>query len=133
MDGGRKKTYPSKRDWWLAGIIWIALAAMLVGLVGMMTTPDPLLVRLGGAALTLAGIAFTLWIYYSTRYTLTDTELIVRTGPLRWRVALDSIDEVSPSRNPISSPAFSLDRRLSRAVLPSQRATRASTARLLGR
>ncbi|NNL86521.1 MAG: PH domain-containing protein [Myxococcales bacterium] len=51
-----------------------------------------------------------LWVVYGTSYTLEKTELLVRCGPLRYRVPLADIDSVTPSRNPASSPAGSLDR-----------------------
>lgn len=105
-----KKVYPSKRDGWLVAVIWLSLVVMVASAIGVMTTPDPPSVRLGVSVLMLALAAFTLWIYGSTHYTLAGAELIIRCGPFRWRVELDSIDEVSPSRNPLSGPAFSLDR-----------------------
>ena len=43
-------------------------------------------------------------------YEITATQLVARSGVLRWRVALDSIEEVRPSRNPASARTWSLDR-----------------------
>lgn len=51
-----------------------------------------------------------MWVLYGTRYTLTEGKLIVQSGPFRWVIELDSITEVFPTRNPLSSPACSLDR-----------------------
>ncbi len=51
-----------------------------------------------------------IWLLAGTRYTLTDSDLRVRCGPFRWRVALAEILSVTPTRNPLSSPAPSLDR-----------------------
>jgi hypothetical protein len=51
-----------------------------------------------------------LWVVYGTSYTLEEKELLIRCGPLRYRVPLAEIDSVTPSRNPLSSPAGSLDR-----------------------
>lgn len=39
-----------------------------------------------------------------------DRELLVRSGPFRWRIAIDGIESIRPSRSPLSSPALSLDR-----------------------
>ena len=36
--------------------------------------------------------------------------MIIRSAGFRWRVPLDSIVEVLPTHNPLSSPACSLDR-----------------------
>ena len=41
---------------------------------------------------------------------LTEHDLLVRSGPFRWRVPLGQIHSVTPTRNPLSSPALSLDR-----------------------
>jgi hypothetical protein len=46
----------------------------------------------------------------STRYTLTESELRIVSGPFRWRIPLQEIRSVTPTRNPLSSPALSLDR-----------------------
>jgi hypothetical protein len=53
---------------------------------------------------------FMLWTFYGTSYTLLADELRIRCGPLRFRVPLGEITSVSPSRNPRSGPACSLDR-----------------------
>ncbi|RZJ55116.1 MAG: hypothetical protein EON49_21085, partial [Acidovorax sp.] len=58
-------------------------------------------------ALTLV---LPLWLLLDTSYTLTAEELLVRSGPLRWRIALGDVREVLPSRSWVSSPALSLDR-----------------------
>lgn len=51
-----------------------------------------------------------LWLLLDTNYALTADELLVRSGPLRWRIALGEVHEVSPSGSWASSPALSLDR-----------------------
>jgi hypothetical protein len=43
-------------------------------------------------------------------YVLTATTLDVRSGPFKWRVAIAEVTDISPTRNPVSSPALSLDR-----------------------
>jgi hypothetical protein len=54
--------------------------------------------------------AFPLWILGSTSYTLTSSHLLVRSGPFRWLIPLDSIQSIMPTRDPLSSPALSIDR-----------------------
>lgn len=58
----------------------------------------------------LLGAGFPLWLLVSTRYTLTDDVLKIRCGPFGWQIALQDIRNVTPTRNPLSSPALSLDR-----------------------
>ncbi|MBI2956490.1 MAG: PH domain-containing protein [Acidobacteria bacterium] len=44
-------------------------------------------------------------------YELAASELLIRSGlVLRWRIPLEAIEEVRETRNPLSSPAWSLDR-----------------------
>ena len=47
-------------------------------------------------AVTLAGVGLPLWI--------------VRSGPVRRRLAIADIVAITPTRNPLSAPALSLDR-----------------------
>jgi hypothetical protein len=51
-----------------------------------------------------------LWILYGTFYVLTGESLLIHCGPFRRRVLVSTIHEIIPSRNPLSSPACSLDR-----------------------
>ena len=101
--------YRSKKDLWLFGLVWAAvLAPLAVGLFNL----------LGGNAevgRTLVGVgvvtaAAVLLTTYPLNYEIASGELVARSGVMRWRVPLDAIQEVSPSRNPASSPAWSLDR-----------------------
>lgn len=43
-------------------------------------------------------------------YTLEDDKLVIRSGVIKWRVPYDQIKRVYPTRSPLSSPAWSLDR-----------------------
>ncbi|MGN6719066.1 MAG: PH domain-containing protein [Candidatus Binatia bacterium] len=49
-------------------------------------------------------------LYATTRYTITPDMLLVRSGPFAWAIPLREITRIEPTRNPASSPAFSLDR-----------------------
>jgi hypothetical protein len=55
-------------------------------------------------------LSLMLWACYHIRYEVTASDLIVRFGPFRSTLPLDTIIEVSPTRNPLSAPAPSLDR-----------------------
>lgn len=98
--------FPSKKDWWLGLIIWSAALLPLLGLIYQGVLYPSLL------ALLLA--LFLAWIWFGTSYTITDTHLLVRCGPLRKRIPLESIRSISPSRDPLASPALSMDRLLIR-------------------
>lgn len=107
--------FVSKRDLWLAALIWLGVLVTLGAVGSAMARSEltPLAIVAGGlAALALA--AFMLGTFYGTGYTLHARELAIRAGPFRWRVRLEDVVEVRPSRNPLSAPASSLDRLLLR-------------------
>jgi len=107
---GGSVVYPSKRDAWLMWLLWASVIGMGAAAIAVWVDPAPLGFRIGISAL-LAGTAFVvMWLVYSTNYSFEGDNLVVRAGPIRWRVKLDSIEEVVPTRNPLSSPALSLDR-----------------------
>ena len=102
--------YTSKRDTWIVVLLWIGVGGLVVAAASLWATSESIGFRLGVTILLLATAAFALWVLYGTYYTLTDNELLIRSGPFRWRVEVDAIVEVFPTRNPLSSPACSIDR-----------------------
>ena len=105
-----KRVYESKRDGWIVVLLWAAVTVMLIGAGNRWVTPLPFTFRLLISLLFTLVAAFVLWVLYGTRYTLTDKALTVQSGPFRWVIDLEAISEITPTRNPLSSPACSLDR-----------------------
>ncbi len=103
---GKRNVFPSKRDPWLTAVL--LLAALVSASAALPPAPTWLSGLLVATAVVLA------WIWLGTRYTVTSSELIINSGPFRWKVPLASIREVTPSRLALSSPALSLDRLLIR-------------------
>jgi Bacterial PH domain len=102
--------FPSKIDRWIVAlmILPIAISAVVVVSALRANPPLPALVLLVGIdVLVLALITATV---RSTRYEVNDREVIVRSPPFRWRIEIESIESIRPSRSPVSSPALSLDR-----------------------
>ena len=102
--------FPSKVDRWLLALIAVPLAISVGATVSALLAHPPL-----EAVLLIVGIeallfGFISWTFRSTRYLVSDREVIVRSGPFRWRIEIATIESIRPSRNPISSPAMSLDR-----------------------
>ena len=56
------------------------------------------------------GAFLPLWLLTSTRYSLLNGELRIQCGPFRWRIPIAAITGITPTSNPLSSPALSLDR-----------------------
>ncbi len=102
--------FPSKRDGWIVAVTWLSIAAMIAGSVAAFAAPGALAARVGLAVPVLVSTAFLLAVVYRTDYAVTATEIRVRSGPFRWRVPLAAIASIVPTRNPLSSPAVSLDR-----------------------
>lgn len=102
-------TFPSKVDGCLA-LALIGSAVVCTGAVvalGLIKSPFVALVL---SPLLLVSVVLPLWLLRSTSYVLGETTLDVQSGPFKWRVPLNEIQQVSSTRNPLSSPALSLDR-----------------------
>jgi hypothetical protein len=104
----RPVVFRSRIDTWLLVVI---VGSVLLSIGVSMTV---LWVGGGGALvlvpLMLLGAILPAWVLLTTDYTLTRTDLRVRSGPFRWRVPLHEVRSITPTRNPLSSPALSLDR-----------------------
>ncbi len=105
-------TYSSKIDRWLIVVIALSVATSTGAVLAVSLKGGvPAAVLAGIALLVLvAGIGLPLWMLLGTRYEITPERLLVRCGPFRWTVPLREIRAVTPTRNPLSSPALSLDR-----------------------
>jgi fatty acid desaturase len=94
--------------------LWLLVLLIAAALVSGAATLAVLWAGGGGAVavvpLVLVGAALPLWLLVSPHYTLSQSELLIRSGPFRWRVSLRDVRSIRPTRNPLSSPALSLDR-----------------------
>jgi hypothetical protein len=99
-------TFPSKCDWWLKVLLLSVISAQLTAAVCVFIGGRELWV--GGVLLLSAGCIS--WILRSTYYFVDETRLLIRAGPFWFTVRLETIEEIVPTRNPLSSPALSLDR-----------------------
>lgn len=102
--------FQSKIDRWLLMVLWLsgfisfAAAVAIVILVGGLATV------LAAVFTVIVGVGLPYWIVNSTRYQVSANELIISSGPFRWRIERSSITGVEDTTNPLSSPALSLDR-----------------------
>src|ERR1041385_2036183 len=109
VDNGQS-VYPSKRDAWLVAVLWGGVVAVLGSVFMLWSTTEPLTSRVVMTVLFGAVAVLILWITYGTHYIFTTHELLIRSGPFRWRIALREIIEVFPTSDSTSGPACSLDR-----------------------
>ena len=102
--------FPSKIDSWLLMLIAMTVLVSLGAAVATLAQSVDASSLLAAAIAILLGALFPLWLFASTDYRVSDGECLVRSGPFRWRIPLDDIEAVRATRNPLSSPALSLDR-----------------------
>ena len=104
------KKFKSKVDRWILVLILLAIIGQVVvitaavneaGEPGMITSL--ILVMIGVVALMV-------WLLLGTHYTVDRGTIRIVSGPFRWKVPIDEITSVEATRNPLSSPALSLDR-----------------------
>ncbi len=102
--------FNSKVDGWLIPVVVIAIAGMLTAFVAVVTDDTPLWLKLvvSFTSVLFCGLLFA--VLMSTYYIVADGVLRIVSGPFRWKVAISDIVEITPTRNPLSSPALSLDR-----------------------
>lgn len=98
--------FRSKVDRWLGGVLLLGVVVSAAATVGLLFQGPiaPL------ALLPLAGVVLPLWVLTTTWYGVTETDLVVRSGPFRTTVPLGSIRGVRPTSSVLSAPALSLDR-----------------------
>jgi len=104
------EVFPSKVDRWLVLLLVAAWGLSFASVASAVTSGGPASILYSTVALQILVFGFVVWIFTTTRYIVGEGALVVRSGPLRWRITLEEIAEIVPSRNPLSSPALSLDR-----------------------
>lgn len=100
--------YPSKVDTWLVAVVLVALFGT-VGLSGYLFS----LHFWAGVYCLLTALVIGLCIYASCvpcRYTLQEDHLHIQAGLIHDQVPYTTITRATPTRNPLSAPALSLDR-----------------------
>mgnify|MGYP001174820431 CR=1 FL=1 len=104
-----ESVYVSKIDTWLL-ILLVATVAIALVAAGATIVTKSLVAILTGAFIAVLGAGLPVWLLTSTKYTIGSESLFVQSGPFHWKIPLSEISSVEPSRNPLSSPALSLDR-----------------------
>jgi hypothetical protein len=109
-----EQTYTSKVDAWLVALL---IGALLLCVLAGFTTFSAVAATgnwtpfiSGTLPLLIVGAGLPAWMCMSVRYTLNDDTLKVKAGFFSWQVPVAEITAIAPTRNPLSSPALSLDR-----------------------
>jgi len=102
--------YRSKIDWWMRAILFGFIPGISVFIpVYELYMGDWTAVMFGLGFLVLY-LILLLCLIFPMKYIITENALIIRHGLVRHTISLREIREVRPSKNPLSSPALSLDR-----------------------
>ncbi|MEM1404835.1 MAG: PH domain-containing protein [Pseudomonadota bacterium] len=104
--------FESKVDVWLQVLFVMSIAFCGITCFSMLRQPLGTAGWLTIGSTLAVGVAFPIWLYLSTKYTVDDHQCRVSSGPFRWVINLDDIEDIKPTTNVLSSPALSLDRLL---------------------
>jgi len=109
---GTKRTgeFTARADLWLALVLSAVPVVSLWAFARLIRAEATVTAKLLLSLVLIAAAGFSLWCLFGTRYRVTPDALIVRAGPLRWRVPLDSIVEIAPDRNLLASASLSFER-----------------------
>jgi hypothetical protein len=110
--GGKDRVFRSAVDWWLAVLVFGAvISSPLVVVVATIINWPGWVEAIGNMAIGLIAPAIVFTVAWPIDYTFTGDDLVVRAGLfLRWRVPISGIERIEQTRNPLSSPAMSLNR-----------------------
>ena len=103
--------YPSKKDSWIVFVIvasGVALAGIALYHLFVLGAENHVTWLVMGITALYGAVIWTL--AYPVYYEITVSHLLIRSGWLKFQILLSTIDMVRPTRNPLSAPAWSLDR-----------------------
>jgi hypothetical protein len=103
--------YPTKVDRWLTVVMAISALVTVSIPICIILSPGISILQVWGTVLfAICIIGFVAAVSLPTYYEVQSDRLIIRSGLLRWSIQLDEIVSVTPVSNPLSGPAWSLDR-----------------------
>ena len=102
--------FSSKIDGWLIPVLVLSVGGLVAALVAVLIQETPWPIRVLVAAVTAAVTLLLLAVFKSTYYLVRSDDIRIVSGPFRWTIPLADVRDISPTRNPLSSPALSLDR-----------------------
>lgn len=102
--------FSSKIDGWLIPVMVVSVGGLVAALIAVLIEDTPWPIRVLVGALTVIVTLLLFAIFKNTHYTIAGDTLRIVSGPFRRTIPVANIIEITPSRNPLSSPALSLDR-----------------------
>lgn len=104
------KVYKSKKDQWLVWITWFSKIVIVISVIYLLFVEG---ITTYSLIYSISMILFVIFLYFLlnlTYYVIKDSELFVRSFFFKWTIRIDSIKQIFPTSNMLSSPALSLDR-----------------------
>lgn len=100
--------FSSKRDWWMVAL---GIMVTIVCINGTLDSNSPILLKILLAMLVI----LIIWIGIFTNYTITEEHLLIRSGPLTWKIPFSQIIKIQPTDSILNAlfikgPALSADR-----------------------
>ena len=102
-------SFASRVDTWLATVLLGSALWVAVAVAGAWRHASGAMAAILVVVLAV-GTVLPLWVLAATRYRVEGDDLLIRSGPMRWRIAVGDIRSIEPTRSWLSSPALSLDR-----------------------
>ena len=106
----------SKVDGWLSvaliggAVFSVGIVLIVLGAGVASAGPQALWSGLVLIPIVIIGAGLPMWLLRATYYEVAASHLKVVSGPFRWTIAIAEINSITRTRNPLSSPALSLDR-----------------------
>lgn len=104
------KRFKSKIDRWIFVLLAVVIIVQIVAVGSAALQSRNPLATTGLIFLMIAVVGLMVWLLLGTHYTVDRGVIKIVSGPFRWKVPVDQITSVTETKNPLSSPALSLDR-----------------------
>ena len=104
------KTFNSKIDLWLSIVLFLLIGLSIYTVIEILSNQTNLIDYLISIFMVLLGVILPIALIISTKYVVDGNLLIIKAGFFKWEVNILEITEVRKTKNPLSSPALSLDR-----------------------
>ncbi|MGI9271005.1 MAG: PH domain-containing protein [Woeseiaceae bacterium] len=108
------KRFNSKIDAWIFAVLVVIVIVNIGVIISVALHPESPAATTGTILACIAATALVVSLMLRTFYSVERGVLRVVSGPFSWKIQIDEITSVSPSRSPLSSPALSMDRLLIR-------------------
>lgn len=108
--------FPSKKDLWMAIIIWSVILACITPLmltiepIGVIMLPSMLDTKPVETVIMVVPAILLAWIWFGTGYKIENSKLAIQSGPYKKTIHLDEISKVRNTKHPFAAPALSMDR-----------------------